>query len=117
MLHRPRLVRAALILFGVVLAPFALETGAQAAGRGAVAGEVAVPAQRAPSQTCDKLQPQLVKGGFTDLQLVFTDADLVADSSGFRLCVFWDRLSSGTSMPSTRSTFARWTSSARSRQR
>jgi hypothetical protein len=81
-----------LVVFGLALVPLLMRSGAQAAGRDTAAGEAAVQAQRAPWQTCDTLQPQVLRGGFNDPSLALTDADMIAGSSGQRLCVFWDRL-------------------------
>ena len=42
--------------------------------------------------TCDRLQPLITKGGFTDPVFVLSDADLIPDTPGARFCLFWDNL-------------------------
>ncbi len=41
---------------------------------------------------CDCLQPQITKGGFTDPAFIMSDAHLIANCAGARLCLFWDQL-------------------------
>lgn len=97
-------VIVAVVLIAFIVFPFAMATSAQQSESQALDLTNAVSAELNPVEqmplpvlpanvtTCAGLLSHVAKGGFTDPELVLTDAQMFAGSPGNRVCVFWDRL-------------------------
>ncbi len=94
MYHRLRWLLAP-ALAALVLIPFAAATRAEDGS------ELATTAQTPNlrnATSCDRLQPQITRGGFTAPVLIMSDANLIEGSHGNRLCLFWDQLGDAYSL-------------------
>ena len=88
MLHRLRWLIAP-ALAAVVIVPFAAATRAETWASETQTDQTAT---IRGTVTCEKLQPAITRGGFTDPVFILSDADLVPGNAGLRFCLFWDQL-------------------------